>query len=83
MAQSKNNVFFAKAESYVKENWGSPFVFGFLLLLFVTAISLSGGWTSIAESTSVFAFYLFVGGVVLQIVCLLGFRGKSDDEETM
>ena len=35
-----------KVKGYIKENWGSPFIVGFMLLLVVGAVSLSAGLSS-------------------------------------
>jgi heme/copper-type cytochrome/quinol oxidase subunit 4 len=67
-----------KVRGYVKENWGSPFIIGFMLLLVVAAFSLSVGWTSIANTIVVYAFYALVGGVVLQLVCFLKYPDKNE-----
>jgi hypothetical protein len=69
-----------KIKGYVKENWGSPFIVGFMLLLVVAVVSLSAGWTSLADTVVVYAYYALVAGVVLQLACFLKYRGKSDEE---
>ena len=56
-----------KAKGYLKENWGSPFIVGFILLLIVAAVFLSAGFSSLADNVAVYAFYALVVGVVLQI----------------
>jgi len=61
-------------------NWGAPFIIVFMLLLIVAAFSLSVSLSSIADAVAVYAFYALVVGVVLQLVCFLKYRGKSDDE---
>ena len=55
-----------KVNRYVKENWGSPFIFGFILLLVGAAISLSAG-LSFADNIAVYAYYALVVGVFLQL----------------
>jgi uncharacterized membrane protein YccC len=69
-----------KVKGYIKENWGSPFIVGFMLLLVVGAVSLSAGFASLADTIAVYAFYALVTGVFLQLASFLKFRGKSDDE---
>jgi heme/copper-type cytochrome/quinol oxidase subunit 4 len=69
-----------KVKGYVRENWGSPFIVGFMLLLGVAAVSLSAGLSYLADTVAVYAFYVLVAGVFLQLACFLKYRGKSDDE---
>ena len=67
-----------KVKGYVKENWGSPFIVGFMLLLIVAAVSLSAGLSSLADTVAVYAYYALVAGVFLQLASFLKYRGKSD-----
>ena len=60
-----------KAKIYVKENWGSPFIVGFMLLLIVAAIHFSTGLSSLADNVAVYAYYALIVGVILQ--CFIGF----------
>jgi len=58
-----------KVEGYIKENWGSPFIVGFMLLLLTAAVSLSIGFSFFTNSIATYAFYALIAGVVLQLVC--------------
>jgi hypothetical protein len=69
-----------KVKRYVYENWDSPFIAGFMLLLLVAAVSLSTGLSSLANNVAVYAFYALVAGVFLQLASFLKYRGKSDAE---
>ncbi len=69
-----------KVKGYVRENWGSPFILGFMLLLIAAAVSLSAGFSSLADTVAVYAYYALVAGVFLQLTCFLKYRGKNDDE---
>ncbi len=69
-----------KVKGYVKENWGSPFIAGFMFLLIGAAVSLSVGLSSLADTVAVYAFYALVGGVVLQLVCFLKYPNKDESE---
>ena len=69
-----------KVKEYVTKNWGSPFIVGFMLLLIVVAVSLSVGWSSLADTIAVYAFYALVGGVVLQLVCFLKYPRRDESE---
>ncbi|MGD0996355.1 MAG: hypothetical protein ABR909_12635 [Candidatus Bathyarchaeia archaeon] len=80
MTQIVFNMIMLKVKGYVKENWGSPFIVGFMLLLVVAAVSLSAGLSSLADTVAVYAFYALVAGVFLQFASFLKYRGKSDDE---
>jgi hypothetical protein len=66
-------------KNYIKENWGFPFIMGFMFLLVGAAISLSLGLFSLADNIAVFAFYALVIGVISQIICFLKYK-KSEAE---
>jgi hypothetical protein len=68
-----------KVKGYVKENWGSPFILGFMLLLIAAAVSLSTGLSSLADTVAVYAYYALVAGVFLQLASFLKYRGKSNE----
>jgi hypothetical protein len=68
-----------KVKGYVGENWGSPFIVGFMLFLVVAAVFLSAGFSSLADTVAVYAFYALVAGVFLQLASFLKYRGKGDD----
>jgi len=59
---------------YVTENWGSPFIVAFILLLFGAAISLSLDLSEFANSISVYAFCSLVIGAILQLISFLKYR---------
>ena len=65
---------------YFRENWGAPFVIGFQLLLLVCAGLLIQGDSSFADEVAVYAYYLLVIGVILQLASLLRY-GKSKESE--
>jgi hypothetical protein len=69
-----------KLKSYVKENWGSPFIVGFIIFLITAAVSLSVGLSSIANAVSIYAYYALVAGIFLQIVCFVKHRRISVSE---
>jgi len=81
MTQNGLNKIMIKVKIYIKENWGSPFIVGFMLLLVVAAVSLSAGWSSLADTVAVYAYYALVAGVFLQLACFQKYRGKSDGDE--
>jgi hypothetical protein len=79
MTHTSVNSFNGKAKVYVKENWGSPFIMGFMLLLIVAAAALSAGLSSFADNIAVYAYYGLIVGVILQLVSFLRYRKKSGE----
>ena len=67
----------ASINKYAKENWSFPFIAGFMVLLFAAAVFLATGWASLAETTTICAYFSLVTGVLLQLVCL----GKNRKEK--
>lgn len=68
---------------YFRENWGAPFVIGFQLLLLACAVLLVGGESALANQTAMYAYYLLVAGIVLQLISFMRARkrmSKRDDE---
>jgi hypothetical protein len=65
---------------YVRENWGTPFIAGFLFLLISVAVSLSLGLFSLADTLAVYAFYALVGGVILQFIRFLKYPPKDEGD---
>jgi hypothetical protein len=72
--------FKTKLKEYVRQNWGSPFIVAFILLLLAAAVLLSAGSAYWAEEVAVYAYYTLVAGVLLQIVCFVKYR-KNDSSE--
>lgn len=71
----------AKFRDYLRENWGAPFIIGFMLLLMIAAASLVVSLEFLANEVAIYAFYALVAGVALQLVCFLKFgerRGSKD-----
>ena len=79
MTQNGFDKIMLKVKGYVGENWGSPFIVGFMLFLVVAAVFLSAGFSSLADTVAVYAFYALVAGVFLQLASFLKYRGKSDE----
>ena len=61
--------FLVWARAYFRENWGAPFVLGFMVILMVAAGCLAIGLGWWAEQLGVVAYFYLVAGVVLQLVC--------------
>jgi hypothetical protein len=65
-------------QNHFRENWGFPFIAGFLLLLFSSAILLAAGM-DYAEQLANFAYFSLAAGVVLQLICFSKNRKKNGD----
>ncbi len=69
-----------KIRRYFKENLGAPFILGFQVLLLVCGGLLIQGNPALANRVAVYAYYLLVAGVVLQLVSFLRQEKKSERE---
>jgi hypothetical protein len=70
----------AKLKRFSIENWGFPFILGFLVLLITSAVLLAAGpvdFASVADLTAIFAYFSLLIGVILQIICFSKNRKKS------
>ena len=75
----------AQVKGYLRENWGAPFIVGFMLLLMTVAASLSMGLAALSDEVAVCAFIALVVGVILKLVCYLKYNkgnGEKDIEQT-
>jgi len=73
--------FLPKVHRYFRENLGAPFVIGFQVLLLTAAGLLAVRNAALANDVAVYAYYLLVVGVVLQLVSYLRSRGKESEQE--
>ncbi|MDR2719513.1 MAG: hypothetical protein LBC03_01750 [Nitrososphaerota archaeon] len=55
----------------IKENWGFPFLFVFVVLLAGVAVFLSAGLSYLSDTLVIYAFYALFVGVVLQLFSFL------------
>ncbi|MEM2405815.1 MAG: hypothetical protein QXR05_11835, partial [Candidatus Methanomethylicia archaeon] len=69
---------FLRIKQYFRVNWGAPFIIAFMILLVAAAYYLSLGFEGEANSIAVYAYYMLVLGVVLQLVCYLKYGGGND-----
>lgn len=69
----------ARVKGYVKENWGAPFVLGFMALLLVAAVSLLMGLVVLADEVTGYTYYALVAGVVLQLICFLKYDKRNGE----
>ncbi len=75
---SKATGVYAKFKAYIKDNWGAPFVVGFIALLaFSTVYSTTS--QSLADALSISAYYTLVAGIVLQITCFWKSNKKGEN----
>ena len=59
---------------YFNENWGAPFIISFMALLMVAASYLAYGFETIANELAVYAYYMLIIGVVLQLISYLKWK---------
>ena len=66
---------------YFRENLEAPFVAGFQALLLVCAGLLVQGDSGLANDVAVYAYYLLVAGVLLQLISFVRHRKESKLED--
>jgi len=81
MLKSFVKVIPARVKGYVMENWGAPYILGFMLLLMVAATLLAIGSSFLANEVAVYSYYALVVGVVLQLVCFLKYGEKGGNKD--
>jgi heme/copper-type cytochrome/quinol oxidase subunit 4 len=67
----------SRIKRYFRENWGAPFITGFMIILLVAASSMAMGLESLANELAIYAYYALVVGVVLQLVCFLKYNKRN------
>ena len=72
--------FLPGVKRYLRENLGAPFVIGFQVLLLVAAGLLVAGTSALANEVAVYAYYLLVIGVVLQLASFVRSRGEDSEQ---
>jgi len=72
-----------KIKRYFRENPGVPFIIMFQVLLLVSAGLLVQGGSGLANEVAVYAYYLLVVGVVLQLISFIrhGKDSKREDDQ--
>jgi len=78
--KSSVNGFLVRARLYFGENWGAPFILGFMMSLLVAVGLLIMGFPWSAEAVGNFAYFSLVTGVVLQLVCFWRRSGGGEGE---
>jgi hypothetical protein len=69
----------SRVKVYIKENWGAPFIVGFMALLMVAAVSMLMDLVVLADEVAVYAYYALVVGVGLQLVCFLKYSKRNGE----
>lgn len=77
MSKNSTGEIITKIKSYFRENWGAPFIIGFMVLLTVAATSLAIGLEPFANEVAVYAYYALITGVILQLICFLKYGESS------
>jgi hypothetical protein len=85
MMQFGSNKILLKVKGYIMENWGSPFIVGFVVLLVIAncfcAISsfpVSTDIYSLPNTLAICAYFALAGGVSLQLARFLRCRDEND-----
>ena len=74
------NRFPPRIERYLRENPGAFFIIGFQILLLTCAGLLIQGNSALANEVAVYAYYLLVAGVVLQLISFLRHKKREQEE---
>jgi len=67
-----------RLKGYLRENWGSPFILAFMVMLMAAACYLCYGLEGVFNEIAVYAYYSLVIGVVLQLICYLKYVEDED-----
>jgi heme/copper-type cytochrome/quinol oxidase subunit 4 len=67
----------SRIKRYFRENWGAPFITGFVTILLVAAVLMATGSESLANELAIHTYYALVVGVVLQLVCFLKYNKRN------
>jgi len=81
MLQNSAKKVLVTVKRYFRENWGAPFILGFILLLMLAAASFVVGLDFLANEVAVYAYYALVAGVVLQLVYFLKYGERSGSKD--
>jgi hypothetical protein len=66
--------------SYIKENWGAPFIITFMILLLSAAGALINNLEALANEIAIYAYYSLCIGVFLQFLCFLKYGEKGNED---
>lgn len=71
-----------RLKEYLRENLGAPFIIAFMALLLLSAVHFLLGVNEMADSLATVAYFVLVGGVLLQLASYIrGFRHSRKDGE--
>ena len=65
---------------FLRESWGALFIVGFMLLLVVSAASLSMGLFDLANGAAIAGYWAFVVVVILQVVCFMEYEKRNGEK---
>jgi len=71
---------FSRVKEFGWEGLGAPFIIVFIVLPLYCAVLLSWGYSAQADKVAVYAYYMLVAGVALQVIDVLieeGARQRS------
>jgi len=77
MSEDLVKAILARLKGCVRENWGTPFIAGFMIILLVAAASMVTGSEALANELANYAYFALVVGVVLRLVYFLKNYGSS------
>ena len=80
MSEDLVKAILARLKGCVRENWGTPFIAGFMIILLVAAASMVTGSEALANELANYAYFALVVGVVLQLVCFLKYTKRNGEK---
>jgi uncharacterized membrane protein len=72
----------SRVKEYVKENWGAPFIAGFMVLLTASAFALSLGFDVLANEVAIYSYCALVAGVIFQFICYLKCNKRKGEKNS-
>jgi hypothetical protein len=82
MAKDSQTKIIDRAKSYLKVNWGAPFLVGFIVLLLGAPVLLLIS-APVSDTCAVLAFCTLIIGVMLQLASFLKYDKKACPVETI
>jgi amino acid transporter len=82
MDKWRSNRILSASKRFAKMNWGTPFIGLFIIFLMGAAICFSIGILWLADSIAVYAYYVLMVGLVLQLICFVKYRKSRDNNDT-
>jgi ABC-type enterobactin transport system permease subunit len=73
--------FLAHVKVYVRENWGSPFIVGFMMFMVIAAAFLLMNLSVLADEMATLAYFALVAGVIGQFFCYLKSNKRNSEKD--